>query len=422
VRNLYPRGLAATFVAVGFFPADAHAEQHKVCLSYNLGNDFYDASARPISGDDADEDYGRRTVKGVEPTELVVRAPASMLVRVEDAGGTLWGWRSVGGDGCTGTFDTDETMLVVEWINWAHWGAANNNIVALECDLNDCGVDRGSILLDNFASNVETIDAAPFVGTDELFIFWALSDIEERGNFMSNHTTYAAYMGNGNPEFDEYPGAMAADIIGGNPTMLFKGYAYKYKYTIAHEYGHVVTMWPVMSELVGASADVYCYDTPMADDCQHVWDSLEHQGAAFVEGMANFFSYAVWNDPGVGFEPLASAYSGFDEIRATNDVPNSFYLSAPTTAYAYCDGVPNCLPGVAVERDWAYFLWDLTMGGSPLLSMQATLGLVVGVWSSPGPWIHGQVYADLEGVVSNYLSPSELMVFQDMAAARGVDN
>jgi hypothetical protein len=410
-------GLMAGVVFLAL-PATAQAEHHRICLVYEDLNPW-DASTRFFGGE-AGEDHGRRTPAG-DPWTLLQFVPDHMLVRIADAKDieTLWGWEPVGSDGCTGIFDAEDAVTV-EWVNWSYWPETDNSIATGRCNAQDCGVKRDFRIRALPAGQHDIV--FPLKAKPEDLILWAASNAEGRASYNQGVTIFGIYWSGSDPALDAFPGASMAPLVGGSPTMLFKGPSLHSKYTVSHEYGHAVTMATIASQFVPGQVDG-CFDpdpndVPPPYSCaQHAWDSPEWQSVAILEGFADFYSIAAWNDfPGEGYRGIPNGWAGFSDIWATSDSPDSFYVSD------FCSSVHHCEPGVANERDWTYFLWDIVQAG--VLTLPETMDLLEG-FHPTWPLADSATDATWQAFrshVAPMLSPTDLAAWDDLAALRGVDN
>src|SRR5690606_30010244 len=127
-------------------------------------------------------------------------------------------------------------------------------------------------------------------------MMWAATFAQERLPLLPNQDVYMVNQGN------ESATSAVSYFAGGNLSAEFRGPSYARKFVVAHEFGHLVTaLGPIPQIDPGMSAD-YCFN-PAGPDfvppaCQHTLDSPEYSSAAMVEGFANFFAMAVWNDWG----------------------------------------------------------------------------------------------------------------------------
>jgi hypothetical protein len=412
----YASGLVAGMVVLAV-PATARAEQHRICLVYEDLN-IWDASSR-FYGDDAGEDHGRRSPVG-DPETLLQFVPSHMLARVLDEDMvSLWGWRPVGSDGCTGVFDADGTVSV-EWMNWSYWPETDNSIATGKCDASSCEIKREVQPVYLTPGQHDVVFLLEKTKPEDALL-WAASSIEDRGSYNRGITTYGIHFPGSDPALKPLPGASMAPLVGGNPTMLFKGPVHS-KYTIGHEYGHAVTLVEIVSQFAPGPVD-YCFDpdpndVPPPYSCsQHTWESPEWQSAAIVEGFADFYSLAAWNDlPDEGYRGMPNGWANFAEILATSDPPDSLYVTD------LCFGIQHCDPGVANERDWAYFLWDVVQ--ADVLALPDVMDLLEGFYPT---WPLADSATDatwqaFRSHVAPMLSPAELAMWDELAELRGIDN
>jgi len=342
-----------------------------------------------------------------------------MLVQVSDAAGALWGWDVLDADGCTGSFDTDATQVTIDYLPWSRWGSTSNQVVMLDCDFSDdCELraGQGTVAVSSGVYDIEYTDATASIGL-RFAIHWAMAYAEERKNYHTSQTFYGA-------QWDtqaDTKGAQADLLIGRQPTVSIRFTANaRKKYTIAHEYGHLQTLVSVIPQSLNYEDIDFCYPSNCADIdgmLNHTFDSQEWQSAAAAEGFAHFYAMSVWNDlsESVGVR----ATPGDDELSInafkTDGMPTSIY----ETQY---DGAMGD-HGTAVERDWAFFLWDLATG-TGAIDVSVVMFLLADAydpaWPAPSDtssdwWDHFETEAYKE------LSITEQSKFDTAAAARWVN-
>lgn len=91
-------GREAVFVALAVlmfaWPRAALAIDHEVCLYFDIGDQFWDASPRAFDGREFREEFGRNESSTSYPAQR-------WLARVSASGGeTLYGWGPLRNDGC----------------------------------------------------------------------------------------------------------------------------------------------------------------------------------------------------------------------------------------------------------------------------------------------------------------------------------
>src|SRR5690606_13454907 len=102
---------------------------------------------------------------------------------------------------------------------------------------------------------------------------------------------------------------LSSTNLGGHPTLdiasdnpngsMFAG-APERKFTIAHEFGHLQTIWvPGLSTAMLSINYDWCTANNLTTS-NHTSDSPEWQSAAMVEGFAEFYAAAVFNQLGEG--------------------------------------------------------------------------------------------------------------------------
>jgi hypothetical protein len=174
------------------------------------------------------------------------------------------------------------------------------------------------------------------------------------------------------------PKTGATTNVGGHPTLDIgagavdgaKGSgAPEKKFTIAHEFGHVQTIWVSGSDttMVNTSYD-WCSFVDGGSKT-HTVDSPEWQSAALIEGFADFYATAVFNRIEDG------AWYFLEDVE--NDTMRYQVQCQPSLDALMMDG--RCVqpgdatmcsdPGGSNEIDWAGTLWDFTkVVGEPELT------------------------------------------------------
>jgi len=383
-------------------PAAAQAEKHRVCIEWDwLGKQggFRDVSPRPPVeavhpmppavnwngynyDEDAGDDYGRRD----QPGDF---APRRMLVQVTDGTTVLWGWNFLDDVGCTETFSTQASTVYLSAEPWSKW-ANGNQVVVLDCTSGDCLLNELGPVSLAVTSGVQDIEytTASHVDQYRFALHWAMSFAEERRSYHAGQLFYGSIWAVGEPGLK---GAQANLLIGGRPTVTIKmPYTVaKLKTTLAHECGHLQTLVSGMTGSLSLKYFDYCYPNHCTDAMgmdlvlNHSFDSPEWQGAAAAEGFAHFYGMSVWNETdGVGVIPRNSYSDNGEtiwlsetEIDAdrTDDAPESLYGEA-----MYSD------EGMAVERDWTYFLWD-AVTGAEAFSVDTVMHWLASAWNTPAP-------------------------------------
>jgi hypothetical protein len=201
----------------------------------------------------------------------------------------------------------------------------------------------------------------------------------------------------------------------GTPRINVTGNVYKSKFTFAHEYGHVYSMLRIPS-LTTSDFD-YCYNT--VGPCQHTRTSTEYQAIAAIEGFADFFSAAVWNDGdynSLAFIPLPDgAYDGeLINLESGHSGHEAKYYETNV-----CNG--SCLNGLGVELDWARTFWDFYTNYSPGASVES----IALVFDDIHPWpVNGltdDFYTDFHNGVDNVMGATWETRFVGQAQSNGID-
>ena len=195
---------------------------------------------------------------------------------------------------------------------------------------------------------------------------------------------------------------------GGSPGGL------RWKFILAHEYGHMVqkkaigSLWnpycftpggaltwdcapPNLADPPGAPASCRC-DHVSGSNGLHCLQSLEYTSTAQLEGYAQFFAARVWNDADGGC--LFRYYKQFRSDRGL--------VIQPPVNVSCSDYVgwrdDHCSPSTngGTEYDWLQFLWNLHAAGSWKYSMHEIFDVYRGACSGGDCTGEGPQWDDLE--------------------------
>ena len=367
------------------------------CPRFDLDDQYSDRS----SSLDMREDFG------LEDSPDRWR-PASMLVRVLDQGGNpRLGWAPLDDQGCTAPVLAQEyeSRFVLEYVFWSHFvrpQRPDTFLITYDCEeMQPCELPHRYYMWRTGTGEAvrETRFIASADGGDErreeLLVFWAAAFSESRVSMGLEAHLYARVLGaadvgggqfvacpsgycpNGascetaNPPGFKHcrPKTRSNTDLGGHPTIniasdrvngsALSG-APERKFTIAHEIGHLQTMWvPGIGNMDPPVNYEWCSVTSGGGGT-HTSDSPEWQSAAMVEGFADFYATAVFNELGAG------AWYRQEDIE--NDTQRYFAQCQASLdslmAEGHC-GLPGdatmCSnPGGSNETDWAGTLWDFT--------------------------------------------------------------
>jgi hypothetical protein len=398
---------ACALTGLGTTANAAHERAH-VCIQ-SEALDYLEDTLRDSL--EPGEDYGRID-------DPIARRLPRMLTRVlTEDGEVLWGWRPTSASGCTDPFTIPASRkVVVETLDWAHWDDTGNDLVSYDCTTAEdsivaasmtrgCHMPRGHTVvdIDRDGEILVTLDSSQ---TNR--VFWAASQAEERHAYHYDRAFYVSSWAEceSNECRDRHVNSTVSGFaFGGNPSSMFPGEGGNYKYKVAHEYGHQQTLLAATPALTSADLD-YCYSRSV---CQHSFDSLEHQPAAAVEGFAQFYAMASWNDfdgPGVLVRADGSA-------RWSDEIPMSL-------VHAKQDRPPA---GIAIERDWAFALWDFATHATTIERADELVSLMgLGLagaypWQPTGLAFWGQFQSGLDDLLGNESADR----FRGIAAKRGID-
>jgi hypothetical protein len=411
------------FASISLSPSSALAAAHTICVHFDLDRVLYDASPTV----DGDVDFGETLGRRDDPAEEKWAVPR-LLVRVSEAGQTAWGWRPLGGNGCTGPFESAGPFVMLEYLPWSYFSETGNQIVGYNCDssfVNRCTFAPSApsaLTLDPSGTRHFTIDDPDDEGPDDALeaSLWATAFAENRSTILSDSRTYLAYSDQG--------GSATGYSIGGQPTILIKGNGYKNKFTAAHEYGHVQTLFGQVPGIGPADVD-YTYQ----GGNQHSMQSPEFQAAASFEGFAHYYALATWWDD----QAMVAAYPLVSCVNCPPEAVNLMVWSDtdnPRWVDNFACGGP-CPAGIGVEGDWMAALWNFNLG---LPSSAPIPGLTLGMLGATHPWpangltqdyweqlsVEVAAYinqAEADGTIAPGQAPALLIKFAGAAAAAGIN-
>lgn len=367
------------------------------CPRFDLDDDYEDAATQA----DMLEDFGLEDA----PDRW---RPESMLVRVlDDQGNVRLGWGPLGSNGCTPPVSTPsptDTEFTLEYALWSHYvrpPSPDTFLILYDCEqLQPCALPRRSLAwstAEGSAVQETKIIASANVGNEfreELLIFWASAFSESRVSMGLDAHIYMRALGSadlgGNqflacptghcpngttcelrtpPGFEHCrPKTRSNTALGGHPTLdiasnvadgLDDGGAPELKFTIAHELGHTQTAWVTGLGTMMTSVN-YSWCSLVGTSSTHTPDSPEWQSAAIVEGFADFYAAAVFNQLEDG------AWYGTEDIE---NETNRYQMQCQASLGALMmmgqcqqpgDAMACADPGGSNEIDWAGTLWDFT--------------------------------------------------------------
>lgn len=382
-------GVEAVGVAAGlgiWIPV-ARAEPHQMCLYLDVGADFWDASPRAADGRDFREEYGRNEGYTTFPAQRWLAR-----VRDEEADEIVFGWRPLDGNGCAAfELPGGETELTMEWMRWAVWNEeveTGNQLVGYRCDavMANCTLRPSARTVPaNMATGVTEVVLQPFAlgggsGVEQIDLaFWAATFAEERFASLGEQPLDDTRIYVGYDPQNILRGATQADRTFGNqPSVVIDGESWHSKFTVAHELGHQQTM--VASQAAFSPDDLdYCYDAAVypltAVGCtpNHMLTSHEWQAAAAIEGIAHWYSVAVWND--VDVVECGACQPGVRYVSPTAADVAQDYPVPRGTPWCTTLGEPQCPAGVGNEWDWlsAFRLFRLDAPTRPSFRTMLTM-------------------------------------------------
>ena len=331
--------------------------------------------------------------------------PESMLVRVLDEHGNVrLGWAPLDDQGCTAPVmaEENETAFVLEYLLWSHYvrpQRPDTFVIVYDCEqMQPCVLPR--IFYQWTTETGEAVQETRFINSaqvgserrEELLVFWAAAFSESRVSMGLDAHIYARVLGAADVGGGQYvacptgycpngtscedaglgydhcrPKTRSYTNLGGHPTLdiasaTVNGADYsgapERRFTIAHEIGHLQTMWvPGIGNMEPSVNYDWC-EVVSLNGSTHTADSPEWQSAAMVEGFADFYAAAVFNQFGPG------AWVIRDDIE--NDTQR-FLAQCPASLNTLkmngkCDlpgDATSCADaGASNETDWAGTLWD----------------------------------------------------------------
>lgn len=390
--DLSRTALAVTVIAVvALGPCTAQAQPHRVCLYFDLGSHYWDASPRTADGEDFREEYGRNEGDRSFPAQRWL----AHVIDV-DSGQELFGWGPLDATGCADLeLEDGIANLGVEWMRWAVWEQepeTGNQIVGYACT---ASMEKCTLLSDtrvqpaDLATGVTNVvvpwsEVVPMDG-----VMWAASFAEERFASLGEQPLDNTRIYVSHDELDVLPGATQADRTFGNQaSVVIEGSSWQSKNVIAHEYGHQQTIGASNPSFGPADLD-YCYDATLypasGAGCMgdHALRSHEWQAAAATEGIAHWYAVSVWND--VDLVECPSCQSGVYYVSPRSSTEASTYAVPRGSPRCTEPFEPQCPAGVGNEWDWlsAFRLFRLQAADTP--SFRSMFRMLSATFAA-GPW------------------------------------
>lgn len=428
VESRHRLGLGGCLLAVlavgSTWSTEAHAVPHRLCLYFDIGDQFWDASPRAGDGMEFWEEYGRNLGPTAYPAQR-------RLARIRDdsTGEVVWGWRPLGGwdafeadpdpacncgvqppppdpgnAGCA-DFELDDpnTTLTLHWTRWAVWGdpqdpsapATGNQVIGYNCDATStvCNFEIpvvGGIPAD---PGGQTDVVIPQNNVDIVPIdwpLWAITFAEDRFAALGEQPVENTRFYVGYDAANVLPGITQADRTFGNqPSVVIGGDSYHNKFTAAHEYGHQQTIAALHSSFGPSDLD-YCYDPatypspPNSCNSNHTLSSSEWQAAAAIEGFAHWYATSTWHD--------------VDDVECGGCMNRTGYVvvTDATSAVSYdiprgtpiCPAVLGdpCPAGVSNEHDWVSALRTFRLDAATTPDFRTMLTML-GAYYASGGWV-----------------------------------
>jgi hypothetical protein len=383
------------------------------CPRFDLDDGYIDAA--PHAG--LLEDFGVQD----DPNRW---EPAAMLVRIlDDAGTVRLGWGPLDDDGCTRpvwTPSPTDTNFVLQYALWSHFvrpPLPETFMIVYDCEqMQPCVLQRPYFEWTTAQGAVvheSRFIASAAVGQqlrEELLVYWASAFSESRITMGVDANLYARVLGSadqGGGQFLPCPSGYcpngttcettkqaafdhcrtktrANGHLGGHPTIDIAASAVDgakssgsptQKFSIAHEMGHLQSLWVAGFDLVMSDVNYgWCSADSLGND--HRVDSPEWQSAALIEGFADFYAVAVFNEleDGAWYK-----HGAFELVDVENDTMR-FQAQCQSTLDDQMKAGKCAQPGDATmctdagasnEMDWAGTLWDFSkvVGESKLPSV-----------------------------------------------------
>ncbi|WP_146157176.1 hypothetical protein [Enhygromyxa salina] len=381
------------------------------------------------------------------------------------------GWGPLDANGCTPPISTPsptDTQFVLQYALWSHFERSpepDTFVLVYDCEqLEPCTLPRpyvGWTTAQGPMVQETSFIASADVGQEfreELLVYWASAFAESRISMGMEAHIYARVLGaadlgggqvlacpdgycpNGTTcetdleasPFDHCrPKTAGTTNVGGHPTLdiaagavdgeKFSG-APESKFTIAHELGHVQTIWVSGSGTTMVNSNYDWCSVINGGGSNHTANSPEWQSAAIVEGFADFYAVAVYNqiESGAWFfeEDVENDTQRYQaQCQASLDKLATKGLCQQPGDATMCSDA-----GGSNEIDWAGALWDFTkvVGASELA---AVLKLLNDAGMSGG-WDPGSTSIDAYNNISQAASlrfPNNGADFNAAAQANGTN-
>lgn len=412
--------IAALLLGLGAFESQAGAVSIRVCAEVEGdANVLWDYSPRP---DDRDlgEDWGRLDQRLAVP---------GMLARARyDEQAVLWGWAPVGDDGCSEAFEAAAgDFIEVEFYYWSSFHGHDASVVSLVCEADKPWACRSVSFADQIFVPEHDADLwTALPRTREAYAQYGAAFAESRSRIWPG-ITYYTLSGPGKP-------TVANRAAGGHPTANFGSNAWHSKFTITHEFGHLQTLVAPIPPFSNADVD-YCY-MDLGCTHSHMVDSQEWQAAAAIEGFADFYSMATWNDLAqssdavLAWEATANGWKCRYRPDPASPQPGpapctnagEFPIGAPSWSYAGHCAPNDCPAGVTVQSDWSFALWDIYA-----LEPEVSLADLAALQAMAYPWPVNGLDDDywtqfISAVTGPVFDADELMTWEDVSHSRGIDH
>lgn len=142
------------------------------------------------------------------------------------------------------------------------------------------------------------------------------------------------------------------------------------KYTVGHELGHAVTWYRVPNGFGNLDFDALAHDCPLDQGGNSAWQphTREHQKAATLEGVADFYAVAAFNDSGTDADCMYMNNSALDWDRngaTASEAIVSCETNNPATGISAGDlfgdecAATGATENKATAHDWLRFWWDM---------------------------------------------------------------
>jgi len=185
-----------------------------------------------------------------------------------------------------------------------------------------------------------------------------------------------------------------------------------HKFVIAHELGHHLEDTLSPGDCFTNDCSFNATDEEGAPECQssgHCWTSKEYASCAANEGLAHFYSLAVWNDETENDCDFPKQNDPIECEIAHTLMEDKCNTCDPPGAY--------CCAGKGVEGDWAEFWWGMHSDICDTLTVAEVYYIYID--ANPAAWGSSQGYSQLKDSATT-LNGVPTSVWNDCADLYGI--